>query len=279
MATASSTASPNVTRWAQIVHGLRTLRVIAATDFQLKYSGSVLGYIWSVLKPLALFTMLYFIFGRVFRLGEISEYYPLSLLLGIVLFTFFADATSLGLYSVVSRESLLRKLSFPRLIIPTSATLTAAMTFAVNCIVILGFVVWNEITPHASWLLLVPLLLQLYVLVLGVALVLAPIFVRLRDIGQIWELAVQLMFYASPIIYPVGFLPPWARDLAFLNPFTQILQDVRSVILYAELPENRITAADALATGRLLPILITVGIFAFGLWLFRREEPWFAERV
>src|SRR6186997_2349584 len=115
MASASTTAVTGATRRSHVLHSLRTLRVLAGTDFQLKYSGSMLGYAWSVLKPLALFTMLYFIFGRVFRLGEISEYYPLSLLIGIVLFTFFSDATSLGLYSIVARESLLRKLSFPRL--------------------------------------------------------------------------------------------------------------------------------------------------------------------
>jgi len=279
MASASTTAVTGATRRSHVLHSLRTLRVLAGTDFQLKYSGSMLGYARSVLKPLALFTMLYFIFGRVFRLAAISEYYPLSLLIGIVLFTFFSDATSLGLYSIVARESLLRKLSFPRLIIPTSATLTAALTFGVNFVVIVGFIAWNKITPQLSWLLLVPLVIELYVYILGVALILATLFVRLRDIGQIWELVIQLMFYATPIIYPIGFLPPWARHLAFLNPFTQILQDVRSIVLYDELPANRITAADALRMGRLLPIAITIGIFVFGLVLFRREEPWFAERV
>jgi ABC-2 type transport system permease protein len=266
-------------RGRRLRQNLRILHVLAAVDFQLKYAGSLLGYVWSVVKPLALFTMLYFIFGRVFRLGEISEYYPLSLLIGIVLFTFFSDATSIALYSIVARDSLLRRLSFPRLIIPTSATLTAAMTFGVNCVVVAVFIAWQEITPRLTWLLLVPLVLQLYLLVLGVALILGTLFVRLRDIGQVWELLLQLMFYASPIIYPVGFLPPWARDLAFLSPFTQILQDVRSVVLYADHPENRITAADALAAGHLAPVVVTIGILLFGLWLFRREEPWFAERV
>lgn len=264
---------------SQLRHTLRTLWVLAGADFQLKYAGSILGYVWSVLKPLALFTMLYLIFGRVFRLGEMSEYYPLSLLIGIVLFTFFSDATSLGMHSVVSRESLLRKLAFPRLIIPVSATLTAAMTFAVNGLVVVGFVTWSRVLPRPSWLLLVPLLVQLYLLILGVSLILTSLFVRFRDIGQLWELLLQLMFYATPIIYPVGFLPPWARDLAFLSPFTQILQDIRAIVLYPELPANRITATDAFATGRLAPIAITIVILVAGLLLFRREEPWFAERV
>jgi ABC-2 type transport system permease protein len=201
--------------------------------------------------------------------------------MGIVLFTFFADATSLGMWSIVNRESLLRKLSFPRLVIPTAATLTAAITFCVNSVVVAGFLAWNQIMPQPEWLLVVPLLLELYVFILGVAFILSMLFVRLRDIGQVWELALQLMFYASPIIYPIGFLPEWMRKLVFLNPFTQVLQDIRAVILYPDLAPNRITASQAFDTAgaRLLPIAIAFGVFFLGLYLFRREEPWMAERV
>jgi ABC-2 type transport system permease protein len=263
----------------RLLHQARILLVIAGTEYKLKYQGSALGYVWSVVKPLALFSLMYLIFGRLFNLVDISEYYPLSLLIGIVLFSFFGDATSLGMTSIVANASLVRRLSFPRAIVPVSATLTAAITFAVNAIVVAGFVAWRGITPQLDWLLLVPLMLELYVLVVGVSLILATMFVFLRDIGQVWELALQLLFYATPIIYPIGFLPPWARDIAFLNPITQILQDVRALILYPDLPANKITAPDALATGRLLPIAITLGIFVGGLLLFRRFEPKFAERV
>ncbi len=255
--------------------------MIAGVDFKLKYSGSALGYVWSVIKPLALFTMLYLVFAKVFRLGEISQYYPLALLIGIVLYTFFADATTLGMLSIVSRESLLRKMSFPRLIIPVSVTLGAAITFGVNLLVVTAFLAWNQIPPRLNWFLLLPLLLQLYVFTLGVSLILATLFVRYRDIGQIWELAAQLILYATPIIYPIGFLPDWARTIAFLSPLTQILQDVRAIVLYQDLAPNRITVADAFdsSAGRLLPLGITLGIFVVGLFIFKRQEPWFAERV
>ena len=250
---------------------------MAQAEFKLKYAGSTLGYVWSVLKPLALFTMMYLVFGRIFKLGAVSQYYPLALLIGIVLYTFFADATSIGMNSLVARESLLRKLTFPRVIIPTAATLTAAMTFGVNAVVVTGFVAWNHLVPQLDWLLIIPLLLELYVFVLGVALILATLFVRFRDIGQIWELTLQLFFYASPIIYPIGYLPAWARNLAFLNPFTQVLQGIRALIIY---PEDVTTATTALGTyGRLIPIGIAFATFAIGLWLFKRQEPFFAERV
>jgi ABC-2 type transport system permease protein len=265
----------------QFLHWLRVLHVVAGAEFKLKYSGSALGYVWSLIKPLTLFTMLYLVFGRVFKLGTISHYYPLSLLLGIVLITFFNDATNLGMQSLLARESLLRKLSFPRMIVPTAATLTAAMTFCVNLIAIVGFIAWNHIVPHVNWLLLVPLLLELYLFTLAVALILAALFVRIRDVGQVWELATQVIFYASPIIYPIGYLPGWARKFSFLNPITQVLQDIRSIILSADLKPNRITVADAFGTsaGRLIPIGIVL-LFAIGaVVLFRREEPYFAERV
>ena len=260
---------------------ITVLRVVAGAEYKLKYSGSVLGYVWSILKPLALFAMLLAVFGHIFRLGAISKYYPLSLLMGIVLFNFFSDATTLGMWSVVNRESLLRKLSFPRLLIPTAATVTAAMTFAVNIVVVIGFLVWNGITPRLDWVLIVPLLIELYAFTLGISLILATLFVRLRDIGQIWELVLQLMFYASPIIYPIGFLPEFARKLVFVNPFTQVLQDLRAVILYPDLPPNKITVTQAFGSsaGRLLPMAIALAALALGLYVFRREEPWMAERV
>jgi ABC-2 type transport system permease protein len=271
----------NAGRSGRLQHNLRILRVIAAVDFKLKYAGSALGYVWSIVKPLALFTMLYLVFAKIFRLGEISRYYPLALLTGIVLYTFFTDATNLATTSLVARESLLRKLSFPRLIIPTSVTLGSAITFCVNLLVVGAFVAWNQIPPRLNWFLLLPLLAQFYVLTLGVSLILATLFVRFRDISQVWELATQLLLYATPIIYPVGFLPEWARTIAFLNPITQILQDVRAIVLYQDLAPNLITANDAFGSsaGRLIPIGITLVVFAAGLALFKHEEPWFAERV
>jgi len=260
---------------------VRALRVIAGAEFKLKYAGSVLGYVWSILKPLLLFLMLYAVFGRVFKLGDISPYYPLSLLIGIVLFYFFQDATTLGMYSLVARESLLRKLSFPRLIIPTAATVTAAITFGANCTVIAALVAWKGLVPQLDWLLLPLLLLELYIFTLGIALILATLFVRLRDLGQLWELATQLFFYASPIVYPVGYLPPWGRKIVFLNPFTQVLQDVRAIVIYPDAPQYKITASEALAGvgGHLLPVLIAISVFVGGLAFLKREAPWFAERV
>ncbi len=259
---------------------LRILGVTTGADYKLKYSGSFLGYFWSVGKPLAFFTMLYFVFGHIFKLNQVSAHYPQSLLIGIVCFYFFSDATTIGMYSLVAKESLLRKLIFPRLVIPISAALTSGITFMINLVVVGIFVAAAGLSPEFSWLWLLPLLVELFAFVLGVSLILATLFVRLRDIGQLWELAIQLFLYASPIMYPVGYLPGWARKIVFLNPFTQIIQDARALVLYPNNPADRLTADQALGSaGRLAPIGITILILLIGLLLFRHEEPWFAERA
>jgi ABC-2 type transport system permease protein len=265
-------------RRESLEHQLRVLRVIARIEFKLKYADSALGYVWSIAKPMALFSVLYIVFGRFFKLGAGFQHYPIYLLIGIVLWTFFLDATSLCVTSLVSRQALLRKLSFPRIIIPISVSLTSAITLAANLVPITAFIAWNRLTPRLEWLALIPLLIELFVFTTGVGLILATLFVRFRDVGQLWELIGQLAFYASPIIIPVSFLPPWFQPIAFLNPFVQIMQDIRAVIIYT-MPV--VTATSVLHTvgGRIVPMSIALATLLFGVFLFKRQSPWFAERV
>ena len=282
LAAMSATASAQSVRprTHRLAQHARFVRVIAGTQFKLKYSESALGYVWSLIKPLALFAVLYLVFGKFFELDKLFPEYPLYLLFGIVLWTFFSDAVGTTMGSVVGNGSLLRKLAFPRIVLPISATMTATMTFLINLLAIVAFVVWERVIPRADWVLILPLLLELYIFTLGISLILATLFVRFRDVGQIWELAAQLLFYATPIIYPVGFLWPWARSVSLLNPFTQVMQDIRALVLYDAPVGSIATASDVLGTaGHLYPIGIAFAVLAIGVWLFRREEPWFAERV
>src|SRR6478609_2350321 len=117
-------------------HEWDVLRVIAGTDYKLKYAESALGYVWSIAKPLAMFAVLYTVFGRFFRLNVGFEHYPLYLLIGIVIWNFFVDATNLAMPSLVARASLLRKLAFPYLVIPFSVTLSVGITLLVNLLVV-----------------------------------------------------------------------------------------------------------------------------------------------
>jgi ABC-2 type transport system permease protein len=265
-------------RRSRLRHQLRILRVIAATEYKLKYSDSALGYVWSLAKPLSTFAVLYVVFGRFFKLNTGFSHYPVYLLIGIVLWNFFLDGASLAMTSLTARSSLLRKMAFPRLVIPISVTLSVGITFAVNLVAIAVFLAFNHLAPHASWLWIPLLLLELYAFTLGVGLVLATLFVRLRDVSQVWELLAQLLFYAAPIIYPVGFLPPWAKPIAFVSPFVQVMQDVRALILPGP---QAVTATTIYGThwGYALPLGFCLLTLVGGIWLFRREEPWFAERV
>jgi ABC-2 type transport system permease protein len=266
------------TRRGSLVHQLRVLRVIAGTEYKLKYSESALGYVWSIAKPLAMFAVLYTVFGRFFKLNVGFEHYPLYLLIGIVIWVFFTDATGLAMTSLVARASLLRKLAFPHIVIPVSVTVSAAMTFAVNLVVVAVFVAANDIKPQLSWMWIPLLLVELFVFTLAVGLWLAASFVRLRDVHQVWELIIQLLFFASPIMYPVGFLPPWAKPIAFISPVVQVMQDVRALIVGGP---QAITAATVYGTawGYVVPVGFCLLVLVGGLWLFRRESPWFAERV
>ena len=260
---------------------LRVVKVLVATEFKLQYEDSSLGYLWSLLKPLALFSVLYVVFGRLLRMGLVFEHFPLYLLIGLVLWIFFANSTTLAMTSVVSQGSLLRRLAFPRVIIPISATVNAAIAFLFSLVAIVVLIAWNAIVPRLDWLMLIPLLLELYALTLAVSLLLAALYVRFRDIGQIWEVGSQLLFYLTPVIYPLELLPDWARTVVFLNPFTQIMQDARGIILYEDSGSNVATSATVFGdgAGRLFPLLVVGVLLLLGLIVFKRDERRFAEQV
>lgn len=256
----------------------RILRVVSVAEFKLKYAGSALGYVWSIVKPLAWFSVLFFVFGHFFRLQGGIHHYAVYLLTGIVIWTFFLDGTSFALESFVLRASVLRKLAFPRIVIPISATITTGLTFLANVVVVAFFVAVNGLKPHLAWLLLPLLALEVYAITLAMAVILATLYVRLRDLKQLWELALQLMFFASPIIYPVGFLPTWAQKVAFASPLVQAIQDVRAILI----PQNEaITAGQVYGTplGYLIPLGVCAIAGGFAVFLFRRNDPYLAERT
>jgi len=253
---------------------------VGVIQFRAKYTGAVLGYVWSLIKPLAYFGVLWLVFAHLLRTENQTEDFAIYLLIGILLFTFFSDAVDVMLPSIVDGGSILRRLAFPPILVPLSASVGICITFLVNVSVFVIFLGAQRIEPRPEWLLVVPLVLELYVFSLGVGLLMAALYVRFRDVGQIWELGVQLLFFASAIFYPIGILPVWAQKVAFLNPFVQIMQDVRHAILGPSGP-NDLTATDVYAGigGRLIPIAIVVLLFTLALVFFKREGRYFAERV
>jgi ABC-2 type transport system permease protein len=259
---------------------LRVLRVVGVIGFKKNYAGAVLGYVWSIAKPLAYFGVLWLVFAHLLRTANQTENFTIFLLIGILLFTFFSDAVGVMLPSIVEGGSILRRLAFPPILVPLSASVGICITFLANVSVLVLFIAFERIAPSLEWLLIPFLLLELYTFSLGLGLLLAALYVRFRDVGQIWELGVQLLFFASAIFYPIGILPAWAQKVAFLNPFVQVMQDIRHVVLGSSGP-NDLTAATVFAGagGRAIPIAIAVLVFVGALAFFRREGRYFAERV
>jgi ABC-2 type transport system permease protein len=257
----------------------RVLGVTVRTEFKLKYADSVLGYVWSIARPLAYFTVIWLLLGGIFGSGAAMHNYPLYLLIGIVIITYFIDAVGLQMRSIVERGGLLRKIYFPRLIIALSATGTASVTFAVNVVAVIVFVAASQIVPGIYWLLIIPLLGELYLFMLGLGLLLAMAYTRFRDIGQLWELAAQLLFFALPVMYSISLLGPVYQKVVMVNPVAQVMQDIRRIILGPELDPQTIAAVYGFREARAIPLAIAIGTFVVGLLLFHKDSKNFAERV
>jgi ABC-2 type transport system permease protein len=255
------------------------LRELVITDFKLRYQGSVLGYAWSLLKPLFLFAIMYVVFGLLIKIGNV-EHYAVYLLLGIVLWNFFAEATNQGMASIVGRGDLLRKINFPKYIIVLSATISALINLALNLIIVGVLMVFNGVHFHTTIALAPLYILEIYIFALGLALFLSTLNVKFRDTGHIWDIVMQAAFYATPIIYPLSIVltkSAIAAKLLLLNPVAQAIQDTRyAVVTHETITLNTISSHHFYI---LIPIFIAVGAFIGGALYFRKHSPYFAENI
>lgn len=255
------------------------LRELVITDFKLRYQGSVLGYAWSVLKPLFLFLILYVVFDYIFALGKGVPHYPVYLLLGIVLWTFFAEATQLGLQSIVGRGDLIRKINFPKYIIVVSGTVSSLINLGFNLVVVLLFVALNGVHLSFESLLIIPLIVELYIFSLGVAFFLAALNVKLRDVGYLWEIFMQGAFYATPVLYPLQMVldkSHIAGKLLMLNPVAQVLQDGR----YVMVTKQTVTSWSLFSGWKeFIPFIIIAIVLVASVLYFRKGSKSFAEDI
>jgi len=263
-------------------YSLILLRELVRTDFKVKYQDSILGYIWSVLKPLFMFAILYVVFVKVLQVGRGVEHWPVALLAGVVLWQFFTDVTSGSLKSIVSNGGLLRKIKFPRYIIIVSGTVSAFITLFINSAVVLLFAVFNQVEVSWHVLGIIPLVLQLFLFALGVALFLSAAYVKFRDIQYIWDVVSQALFYGSAIIFPIsmianiGSIGQTLTYVALANPVAQVIQDVRHLAISDTVP-SLWTVGGGNIYLYFVPLTITIATFIFGAWYFRRKSPYFAE--
>ncbi len=277
---------------------------IARNEFKLKFFGSVLGYVWQVMRPLLLFGVLYVFFVLIAKVGgggkPSEQFYGVQLLGSIILFTFFGEATSGAVRSVFDRENLVRKIQFPRMVIPLAIVLLSFFNLLLNLIVVFVFALISGVQPMLSWLELPLILTLLVIFSTGLAMLLSALFVRFRDISPIWEVVSQIVFYGSPVIIPLTkvreallYPKPPKHSTTFdrflhehghllyhiymLNPLVTVFQQFR----HAMVTHATISAGEALGSwaGLLEPIGVAAATFALGFWVFNRSAPFVAENL
>lgn len=253
------------------------LFLLSVTEFKRTYFGTVLGYFWSLLRPLLLFAVLLFVFTKIFRLGSGVPHYPVMLLFNVVLFGFFSESTQAAVQSVVSQESVVRKTQFPRMVIPLSVVVTALFNLGMNLIVVVIFILAFGVSPQWTWLLFPLIVVALFIYATAVSLLLSSLYVRFRDTAIIWSVMATALFYATPVLYPIERVPSTYRNVILLNPLSPLFEQARKWVIDPNAP------GAVSASGGWLHLLAPFGLFAaicaLGAWYFNREAPRIAEEL
>ncbi len=252
------------------------LSELVRSDFKVRYQDSVLGYAWSLLRPLFLFLVLYVIFGYIIPLGKDIPHYPVYLLTGVILWNFFSEATVMGLISVVARGDLIRKIRIPKYLLVVSSAVSALINLFFGLVVLLVFALVNGIVPSVEWLLIIPLVLELFILSVSISFLLSSLYVKFRDVSYIWEVFLQIGFYATPILYPLSTVPENIRPWFFINPVAQIIQDIR----YLLVTDTSITIWSTVVWPNIvIPFLIIIIFAVAGGLVFKSRSRTFAEDI
>jgi ABC-2 type transport system permease protein len=251
---------------------------LARTEFKLRYFGSVLGYLWSLMRPLLFFSVIYFFFVKILRIAK-GPHYGVYLLTALVFWAYFGEVTTGCVKCLVARESLLRKIRFPRLAVPLSVSLTAFFNLCLSFLVVIGFALADGVTPTVRWLELIPVALGFVVLATGFGMLLSALYVRFRDAEPIWDVGLQAWFYASPIIYTAqeyGKLSPGFQHVALISPPATLLTQMA----HAFIDPGYYPGAATVANGWppvIAAIAVILAVFGLGWWVFTREAPRVAE--
>lgn len=257
------------------------LREMISTDFKVRYQGSALGYLWSLLRPLFMFGTLYIIFVYIFNLNKGVPHLGVFLLLGIVMWNFFLETTMIGMSSVVARGDLIRKISIPRYLVVVSSSVGAFINLFLNLMVVLVFALFDGVQPSLTWLLFPLLIVELYIFSTAVAFLLAALYVKFRDITYVWEVLTQAAFYGTPILYALAagssiVIPVEYMRLLLISPLAQIIQDAR----YSLVTHDTITGWSIMRLRfAIIPVLIVAALSILSYWYFKRQARTFAEDI
>jgi ABC-2 type transport system permease protein len=256
---------------------LDLLYLISISEFKRTYFGTVLGYLWSLARPLMLFGVLLAVFTQVFRVGSQVPHYPELLLLNVVLYGFFQEATGTAVGSIVGQEAVVRKTQFPRLVIPLAVVLTSFFNLALNLVVVFVFMLAFGVTPMWTWLLFPVVLVLLIAITVAVSMLVASLYPRFRDMAIIWTVLSTVLFYGTPILYPIEAVPETLRHIILLNPLTPVFELARLWMIDPGAP----TPAEAAGgfVRLLVPIAFSVSTCVLAAWVFNREAPRIAEEL
>lgn len=253
------------------------LWLISLTDFRVQYTNTGLGYLWSVIKPFVFYGIIYVVVSKVLRYSGTNDTFPMALILNLVLFQYFTEASSQAVRGIAARESMVRKMRFPRIVIPLSINLGATFTMAFNLIGVFALFLIVGLDPRWSWLLLPVALIALIALTTALSMLLAVAYVRYRDVGEGWPLIVRGLFYATPILYPISIVPGSLQAILAANPLALIFQQAHIWIIDASTPST--AALLGVPVGVLVPLAISVLICVAGLWFFNHDAPRVAEAL
>lgn len=252
------------------------LYALVAADFKIRYQNSVLGYLWSLVRPLSLFTVLYIVFVRFFQVGSDIPHFAVYLLLGIMMWNFFAEATNNGLSSFIDKADMIRKVNTPRYAIVVAAVSSSAVNLFINLLVVFIFALINQVPIDFIKIWILPLaIVELIILATAASFLLASLYVRFRDIKYIWELLLQIGFYATPIIYPISKIPEQYQPILMINPMAQIVQGARFALIGGETP----TAISILHQYFFIPYLLLLLLIVVSLWYFKTKNRFLAEEL
>ena len=248
---------------------IELLQEFIKTDFKLRYKNSVLGILWIILKPLATFSVIYTVWSNIMI---IDDNYKMELLLGIMLMTFFNEGVLMGLGSLLAKSNVILKIKFPREVVVVSAVTISLIDFILNMIVFGIFCISTPVTVTGlSFLLFLLAVFTMYILIMALSLFLSVIFVKLKDIHNLTEVILQLLFWATPIYYKLEMLPENLQKYVLLNPLTTIVMSARKGIVTGD----TVVASDfknlAIITAVCLVVLL------IGIRFFKKRIPKLAE--
>lgn len=246
---------------SDLAYTWRLFTTLTWTNFKMRYYGSILGYIWSLLKPLSLFAVLYVVFTVFLKMT--TPHYKVFLLLGIIIWEFFSQATILGMMGFIGNYTLIRKVYLPRIVLVAAAVSSSFLALLVNLVIFILFALMDGISWNFRMVWFLPLLLALYLLTLGIGLILSIVVVKVRDMISLWEVAIQLGFWLTPVMYSASKIPENVRFYAFLNPMSGILEYSRYFL---------VGLGAVTKTGYCYVLLVSTFVFLLGLFVFQTKQ-------